>query len=190
MKWFLIIVSLVFGVNIMATPKKNKLEIATFAGGCFWCMQEAFQKVPGVNNVVSGYAGGTGEKPNYNNYAQQHFVEVIQLNYDPAKISFKELLTIFWHNIDPTQENGQFGDHGPQYRSAIFYHNAKQKVLAIQSKQALITSKKINTVATEILPFTNFYPAEEYHQNYAQKNPLKYWWFARGRKKRLQQLWH
>lgn len=168
-------------------------EKATFAGGCFWCMVGPFKKLHGVHSVVSGYAGGTGENPTYQDYAQKGHVEVVQVTFDPKLVSYQTLLDTFWHNINPTDAGGQFNDRGPQYRSAIFYHNDAQKKTAEQSKTALNTSKKFNQpIVTEILPATQFYPAEEYHQDYYLKNPVRYKLFRywSGRDPFLEKTWH
>jgi len=170
----------IFLVGTFMTTLTNN-ENATFAGGCFWCMEPPFEKLTGVSTVVSGYAGGTGSASNYDNYAQQNFVEAVQITYDPKRISYDDLLNVFWRNIDPTDPDGQFVDRGKQYRAAIFYHSPKQKAAAEQSKEQLFKSGRFaKPIVTEIIPFTNFYPAEEYHQKYHTKNPVRYWWFRSG----------
>jgi peptide methionine sulfoxide reductase msrA/msrB len=164
----------------MSEPEKN-LPTATFAGGCFWCVQADFAKVPGVVKVISGYAGGRGANPNYENYASQGYVEAVQVFYDPAKVSYQKLLDYFWRQVDPTDAGGQFVDRGPQYRSVIFYHDAEQRRLAEASKQALEKSGRFQQpIMTEILPFTNFYRAEDYHQDFDKKNPLRYKYYRRN----------
>lgn len=181
----------VFGIGgIMAEVKQT--EKAMFAGGCFWCMEPPFEKLPGVIDVVAGYMGGTGDNPTYKDYAQKGYVEVVRVTYDPQKISYNTLLDIFWRNIDPTDSMGQFVDRGKQYRSAIFYHTDEQKKLAQASKDQLQTSKKFEKpIVTEIVPVQTFYKAEEYHQNYAKKSPLRYKWYrARsGRDQFLNAIW-
>jgi peptide methionine sulfoxide reductase msrA/msrB len=158
----------------MDKPQEN-LQIATFAGGCFWCVQADFEKVPGVVRVISGYAGGRGENPTYENYATLGYVEAVQVIYDPAKVSYQQLLDFFWQHVDPTDAGGQFVDRGPQYRSVIFYHDAAQQGLAETSKRALEKSGRFpKPIVTEIIPFTTFYRAEDYHQDYYKKNPLRY----------------
>jgi peptide methionine sulfoxide reductase msrA/msrB len=150
-------------------------EKATFAGGCFWCMQPPFEKIPGVMSVVAGYAGGQGDHPTYATYAQQGYVEAVLVTYDPKRVRYEDLLTIFWHNINPTDAGGQFNDRGPQYRSAIFYHTEHQKEEALHSKQTLQQSGRFTQpIVTEIIKATTFYPAEEYHQDYHIKHPYKY----------------
>ena len=149
--------------------------VATLAGGCFWCTEADFEKVPGVVKVVSGYTGGSQPNPTYENYASSGHVEAVQVYYDPRKVSYQELLDYFWRHIDPTDPGGQFVDRGPQYRSAIFYHDEEQKRLAEESKAALARSGHFKKpIVTEIIKFTKFYPAEDYHQHYSQKNPIRY----------------
>jgi peptide methionine sulfoxide reductase msrA/msrB len=175
----------------MHDPQKN-LATATFAGGCFWCVQADFEKVPGVVKVVAGYAGGRGKNPTYENYGAQGFVEAVQVSYDPAKVSYQKLLDYFWRHIDPTDAGGQFVDRGPEYRSVIYYHEAEQKRLAEESKENLAQSGRFQKpVATEILPFTNFYRAEDYHQDYYRKNPIRYKYYRwnSGRDQFLQKVW-
>jgi peptide methionine sulfoxide reductase msrA/msrB len=175
----------------MEDSQKN-LHTATFAGGCFWCVQAGFEKLSGVVKVVSGYAGGRGENPTYENYAAKGFVEAVQVTYDPAKVSYQKLLDYFWHHVDPTDAGGQFVDRGPQYRSAIFYHDAEEKRWAEASKEALKKSGRFHKpIVTEIVPFTNFYPAEEYHQNYCKKNPIRYKYYRghSGRDQFLHKVW-
>jgi|WetSurMetagenome_2_1015567.scaffolds.fasta_scaffold179973_1 peptide methionine sulfoxide reductase msrA/msrB len=176
---------------IMAEPRKD-LPIATFAGGCFWCVQSDFEKVPGVVQVISGYAAGRGENPTYANYAEKGYVEAVQVIYDPAKVSYQALLDYFWRHIDPTDAGGQFVDRGPQYRSAIFYHDAEQKRLAEDSKAALQKSGRFHKpIVTEIVPFTNFYPAEDYHQDYYKTHAVKYKYYRwnSGRDQFLEKVW-
>lgn len=150
-------------------------EKATFAGGCFWCMVSPFEKLSGVHSVISGYMGGTGANPTYEDYAQKGYVEVVQITFDPTVVSYHTLLDTFWHNINPTDAGGQFNDRGPQYRSIIFYHNEQQKKAAEESKAALEKAHILQQpIVTQILPATTFYPAEEYHQDYYLKNPIRY----------------
>jgi len=150
-------------------------QVATFAGGCFWCMEPPFQKASGVLTTVVGYANGTGENPTYQDYAQKGYVEAVQVTFDPTIISYKQLLDIFWHNINPTDAGGQFVDRGAQYRAAIFCHNDEQRTLAQESKDALAASGKFTQpIVTEIAAAINFFPAEEYHQDYHTKNPIRY----------------
>ena len=175
--------------------KENEnLKKATFAGGCFWCTEADFGKLPGIVKVVSGYTGGQKENPTYGEVSSggTGHVEAIQVYYDPSKISYEELLDTFWKHIDPTDGGGQFVDHGPQYRSAIFYHDEEQKRLAGKSKEALEKSGKFNKpVVTEILPFTKFYEAEEYHQDYYKNHSFRYGIYRRGsgRDQFLERVW-
>ncbi len=168
--------------------------IATFAGGCFWCMEPPFDKLDGVISTTSGYTGGDKENPTYKQVSRggTGHTEAVQIVYDPNKVSYSKLLDTFWHNIDPTMANGQFCDWGDQYRSEIFYHDASQQQQALASKQALDELKPFKEpVVTRITPATTFFPAEEYHQDYYQKNPLryKYYRYGCGRDKRLKELW-
>jgi peptide methionine sulfoxide reductase msrA/msrB len=156
---------------------------ATFAGGCFWCTEADFGKLPGVVKVVSGYTGGEKKNPTYGEVSSgtTGHVEAIQVYYDPSKITYGELLDFFWKHIDPTDKGGQFVDRGLQYRSAIFYHDEEQKGLAEKSKEELDKSGRFNKpVVTEIVRFTKFYDAEEYHQDYYKKHSLKYSFYRNG----------
>jgi|SRR5271157_2324609 len=167
-------------------------ETATFAGGCFWCMQPPFEKLDGVVQVVSGYSGGTGENPTYEDYAQKGHIEAVQITYDPSKISYSQLMDVFWRQIDPTDPGGQFVDRGPQYRSAIFFHNEEQKKLAERSKVELGNSGKFDKpIVTEILKASVFYKAEDYHQDYYKKNPIRYKFYRynSGRDQYLDKIW-
>ncbi|MFH1855754.1 MAG: peptide-methionine (R)-S-oxide reductase MsrB [Candidatus Omnitrophota bacterium] len=151
------------------------MQKATFAGGCFWCIEPAFEKLYGVIDVVSGYAGGTGENPVYEDYAVKGYVEAVEITYDPSKISYSELLDVFWRQIDPTDSTGQFIDRGGQYRTAIFYHNEEQKRLALESKEKLEKSGMFKKpVATEIMEAGKFYKAEDYHQDFYKKHSFRY----------------
>lgn len=173
----------------------SEYEKATFAGGCFWCMEPPFDKLDGVISTTSGYAGGNVENPTYERVSAGvtgHY-EALQIVYDPKRISYSELLDVFWRNVDPLDSGGQFCDRGDQYRTAIFYHDERQKRQAEQSRAALQRSGRLSrSIVTEILALNgNFYPAEEYHQNYYLKNPLRYKYYrtACGRDRRLEQLW-
>jgi len=167
---------------------------ATFAGGCFWCMEEVYDKVPGVIATVSGYMGGHTKNPTYEQIGtgRTGHAEVVQVEYDPAKVSYAKLLEVFWRNIDPTQKDAQFCDQGSQYRSGVFYHDEEQKRLADASRQALQKNKPFRgEIVTEITPASSFYAAEGYHQDFHQKNPTRYKFYKSGcgREARLQQLW-
>jgi peptide-methionine (S)-S-oxide reductase len=169
-------------------------EKAIFAGGCFWCEENAFEDLPGVTSSVSGYIGGTVENPTYEQVSTGrtgHF-ESAEITFDPAKISYEKLLDVYWHNIDPTQVDGQFCDHGSQYRTAIFYMNDAQKRAAEASKAKLDQDPRFHgKIATQILPASTFYPAEAYHQNFCKLNPLRYtsYYQGCGRGTRLKQIW-
>jgi peptide-methionine (S)-S-oxide reductase len=176
------------------TADGRPLAKATFAGGCFWCMEPPFDKLDGVISTTSVYTGGQKKDPTYQEVSagSTGHTEAVQIVYDPAKITYEKLLDVFWHNIDPTAVNAQFCDHGSQYRSAIFYHDETQKRLAEASKQALDMSKPFKEpIVTEITAASTFYPAEDYHQNYYQKNPIRYKFYRYncGRDQRLQELW-
>ncbi|ALF10791.1 peptide-methionine (S)-S-oxide reductase MsrA [Parageobacillus thermoglucosidasius] len=152
-------------------------ELATFAGGCFWCMVSPFEEQPGIIRIISGYTGGHKENPTYEEVCSKttgHY-EAVQITFDPDVFPYEKLLDIYWRQIDPTDDGGQFYDRGPQYRTAIFYHNEKQRLLAEKSKQELEESGRFSKpIVTKILPASTFYPAEEYHQDYHKKNPLRY----------------
>jgi peptide-methionine (S)-S-oxide reductase len=168
--------------------------IATFAGGCFWCMEHPYDELKGVISTTAGYAGGQLKNPSYEQVSAggTGHAESIQVAYDPKKVSYQKLLDVFWHNIDPLTENAQFCDSGHQYRSAIFYHNEEQKRLAQQSKQRLEKSERFTQpIVTEIVKTGPFYPAEDYHQDYYLKNPLsyKFYRYTCGRDQRLEELW-
>jgi len=170
------------------------LEKATFAGGCFWCMEPAFDHVEGVVSVTAGYTGGTKKDPTYEEVSSgtTGHAESVEVLYDPSKVSYEELLSVFWHNIDPTVKDRQLCDVGRQYKSAIFYHNGEQRRKAEASKKALEESKRFNgPIYTEIVPASQFYPAEEYHQGYYKKNPVRYKFYRWkcGRDERLRELW-
>jgi len=167
---------------------------ATFAGGCFWCVEADFEKLPGVVKVISGYTGGNKENPTYEEVSSgtTGHVEAVQVYYDPTKIMYEELLDFFWRHIDPTDPGGQFVDRGPQYRSIIFYHDEEQKRLAEKSKESLDRSRRFKKpVVTEIIKFTKFYEAEEYHQDYYKKHPIKYAYYRHGsgRDQFLSKVW-
>jgi len=181
------------GGGQMNADEKN-LKIATFAGGCFWCTEADFEKTTGVIKAISGYTGGKKENPTYEEVSAGNtaHVEAIQVYYDPQEITYEELLNVFWRHIDPTDSGGQFVDRGGQYRSAIFYHDEEQKKIAEKSRESLEKLGKFpKPIATEILKFSKFYPAEEYHQDYYKKNPLRYQYyrFGSGRDQFLDHVW-
>ncbi len=172
----------------------ENLKQATFAGGCFWCVEADFEKLDGVAQVISGYAGGNTVNPTYQEVASGKggHLEVVQVHYDPNIISYETLLETFWRKIDPTDNGGQFVDRGPQYRPAIFYHDDIQKLIAEKSRASLASSGAFKKpIETEIIKLTKFYPAEEYHQDYYKKNPIryKYYRYNSGRDKFLKQTW-
>jgi len=175
-----------------ALAREQPLKKATFAGGCFWCLEKPFEALPGVKAVLSGYSGGKTENPTYEDYAADGHIEVIEISYDPEQVSYQELLDVFWRQIDPTDPAGQFVDRGHAYSSAIFFHDEEQHRLAEKSKQA-INARKIfaKPIVTPILPVTPFYPAEEYHQDYYKKNPLRYKYYRSnsGRDRFLDNIW-
>ena len=178
----------------MEMPKEMNLRKATFAGGCFWCTESDFEKLHGVVKVISGYTGGNKENPTYAEVSSgtTGHVEAVQVYYDPSKITYEELLDYFWKHVDPTDPGGQFVDRGAQYRSVIFYHDEEQKRLAEKSKEALSKSGKFNKpIVTEIVKFTKFYEAEDYHQDYYKTHALKYkfYRYASGRDQFLEKVW-
>ena len=182
--------------NTSTQPKVEKEEntqLATFAGGCFWCSTKTFADLDGVIDVISGYTGGTKADPTYEEVSSGttgHY-EAVQVIYDPNIISYNDLLEFFWLHIDPTDELGQFGDKGSQYHTAIFYYNDEQKKLAEASKKELEKSGKFSKIATKILPASTFYPAEEYHQDYYKKNPQQYKAYesGSGRESGTEEIW-
>lgn len=189
---------LMLGVVLVATAAepvakaKTATATAVFAGGCFWCMEPPFDKLPGVVATTSGYTGGHKVNPTYEEVSagDTGHVEAMQVTYDPKQISYKKLLDVFWINVDPLDKGGQFCDRGNTYTTAIFYQNEEQKKLAEQSK-AEIEKKLGKSVVTAIRPASTFYAAEDYHQDYYKKNPLryKYYRYSCGRDQRLEQLW-
>jgi len=187
--------SWVFAEKMQASDEANdQTATAIFAGGCFWCMEPPFDKLEGVISTISGYSGGHTENPTYKQVSSEttgHY-EVLKVTYDPNKVDYETLLNVFWHNVDPLDPSGQFCDKGESYRTAIFYNSDEQKKLAESSKQKLVDEKIFQQeVVTEILEAKKFYPAEDYHQDYYQKNPLryKYYRFSCGRDERLEELW-
>jgi len=172
----------------------RSLAEATFAGGCFWCMEPPFDALDGVESTTSGYIGGSEERPTYEQVSSgtTGHAEAVRVVYDPRKVSYEKLLDVFWHNIDPTARDRQFCDHGPQYRSAIFTHGEEQERLARASLAELSRDKPFaGEIVTEIVPAGPFWPAEGYHQDYYQKNSLRYRFYRTGcgRDARLRELW-
>ncbi|OGA95595.1 MAG: peptide-methionine (S)-S-oxide reductase [Betaproteobacteria bacterium RIFCSPLOWO2_12_FULL_66_14] len=175
-------------------PQNTALAKATVAAGCFWCVEEAFDPVPGVVSTTSGYMGGQRRNPTYKEVSSgtTGHTEVVQVVYDPAKVSYEKLLEVFWRNVDPTVQDRQFCDVGSQYRPEIFFHTAEQKRLAESSKARLQKTKPFREpILTLITPAGEFWPAEEYHQDYYKKNPVRYRFYKTGcgREARLEQLW-
>ncbi len=196
--------TILFGFQTLARQKQenqtdmtklpSNLRTATFAGGCFWCVEADFEKVDGVVEVVSGYTGGSKPNPSYKEVSGggTGHLEAVQVMYDPDRINYEELLDVFWRHVDPTDASGQFVDRGSQYRPAIFYHDDAQKRLAEASKQKLEASGRFNrAIATEILPLGEFYPAEDYHQDYYKKSTLRYKMYrsGSGRDQFLEKVW-
>jgi peptide-methionine (S)-S-oxide reductase len=174
------------------TDSASVIQLATFAGGCFWCMEPPFDKLDGVISTTSGYTGGRTKKPSYEQVktGRTGHIESMQVKFDSSIVSYEQLLWLFWHNVDPTQANGQFCDEGNQYRTLIFYHDDDQKQLAEKTKQ-LVRKELAKSIKTEIVKSSTFYPAEQYHQDYYKKNPTKYkfYRFTCGRDARLKAVW-
>ena len=189
-----IFLGIITGTHAENTTQSPKTVKAIFAGGCFWCMEPPFDKLDGVIATTSGYTGGHTKNPSYEQVSSEttgHY-EAVELTYDPRKINYATLLNVFWHNVDPLDPKGQFCDKGDSYRTAIFYLNDEQKKLAEDSKHQLMDSGYFkNEVVTVIDAAQTFYPAEDYHQDYYQKNPVryKYYRFACKRDQRLKDLW-
>ncbi|MGH7680510.1 MAG: peptide-methionine (S)-S-oxide reductase MsrA [Candidatus Eiseniibacteriota bacterium] len=182
------------GVARAAAKAAPVRATATFAGGCFWCTVSPFEGLPGVISVTSGYCGGTEKNPTYEQVSsgKTGHMESNQIVYDPTKVTYKKLLDVFWHNIDPTQGDGQFCDHGPQYRSAIFYHDENQRRLASESREAIEASKVLHApIVTRIIAYRAFWRAEDYHQGYCHTNAESYnaYRTACGRDDRLKEIW-
>lgn len=176
------------------TPPAGDHETAIFAGGCFWCMEPPFDALDGVLSTTSGYTGGHAPNPTYEQVSAgwTGHAESLEVRFDPAKVSYEKLLDVFWHNIDPVAKNRQFCDSGTQYRSAVFYTNDDQRRAALASKEKLEQSGMFSMpIATEIVPASTFYPAEEYHQDYYLKNPIRYkfYRYGCGRDRRLEEIW-
>lgn len=194
MKFSLAILSLV--LNLLSAPVSatDQQEAAIFAGGCFWCMEPPFDRLDGVISTTSGYTSGHKKSPSYREVSagRTGHTEAIEIIFDPSRITYPELLEVFWKNIDPVAVNRQFCDSGSQYRSGIYYRDESQKKAAIDSLRRLESNKPFKEdIATEVVAASTFYPAEDYHQDYYQKNPLryKYYRFSCGRDNRLEELW-
>jgi peptide-methionine (S)-S-oxide reductase len=181
------------GGSIMKMDVKTGIETATFAGGCFWCMEKPFDEIPGVIATTSGYTGGHKKNPTYEEVSAgtTGHAESIEVTYDPKIVSYEKLLDVFWKNVDPTAKDRQFCDSGSQYRSAIFTHGPDQAKAAQTSKAELEKSGRFPVIHTEITAASEFFLAEEYHQDYYKKNPIRYRYYRHGcgRDKRLEELW-
>ena len=180
--------------RVLRSPLGRPVAQATFAGGCFWCEEATFEGLPGVISVVSGYTGGSTPNPTYEEVSSGRtgHAESVRITYDPSKTAYENLLDVFWHNVDPTQGDGQFCDIGRQYRSAIFYHDEGQRRLAVDTKARIERSGRLSKpIVTEIVPAGPFYPAEDYHQDFYRKNPVRYhaYRLGCGRDRRLAELW-
>ncbi len=179
---------------LAATGSGNAMAAkAVLAGGCFWCMEADFEKLPGVTDVVSGFTGGTLRDPTYNGNHEGH-LEAVEITYDPQKVSYRELLDYYWRHIDPFDDGGQFCDRGPSYRAAIFVASAAERTIAEESKRQMAARFPKLTVVTPVLDATTFYPIkgeESYHQDYARNNPVRYQYYrwGCGRDRRLKELW-
>jgi len=193
-KLFFRILGLTLLFSVLPVQAEQQKAEAIFAGGCFWCMEPPFDKLPGVIATISGYTGGTKKDPTYQQVSSGRtgHAESVKVVYDPTVISYQQLLDVYWVNVDPLAVDRQFCDHGDQYRTAIFYLDDEQKQLALASKEKLEESGRFDQpIATQIVPAGKFYPAEEYHQDYYKKNPIRYKFYRYncGRDQRLQQLW-
>jgi methionine-S-sulfoxide reductase len=186
------IVSILLIFFFYSSSVYSQNKTAVFAGGCFWCMEEVFEALDGVEKVVSGYTGGTTKNPNYEQVTNQNtgHYEAVLISYNPQKISYAKLLDIFWKNVDPYDDEGQFCDKGPSYLSAIFYSNDEEKLL-IEDSVKRLTQINTKLIATKFLKLDIFYLAEGYHQDYYKRNPLKYNYYKTscGRVKRLKEVW-
>ncbi|TGK36429.1 peptide-methionine (S)-S-oxide reductase [Leptospira gomenensis] len=183
-----------FGILIAPSYAGPKLRKATFAGGCFWCMQGPFKSLPGVVSVTAGYSGGKEISPSYEEVSsgKTGHRESVQIEYDPVKTEYSDLLKIFWKQINPTDDGGQFADRGKHYRTGIFYHDEEQRKIAERSKQEMEKSGRFKgKIVVEIVPYTSFYPAEGYHQNYYKTNPERYKAYRKGsgREAYLERIW-
>lgn len=192
--YFLMIFFVAGGLLLFADTAASDpgIEEATLAGGCFWCMEKPFEKLGGVTAVISGYSGGTSKDPNYENYGQGGHLEVVKVIFDPAKISYDEILDVYWRQIDPTDAGGQFVDRGRAYSTAIFYHSDQQRTIAEASKKKLAASGVFDKpIVTPLIEATEFYPAEDYHQDYYKNNPLRYRYYraGSGRDAFLEKVW-
>ncbi len=192
--WVVISGLMMAGLSQPAWGEEGELATATFAGGCFWCMEKPFDYVDGVKSTISGYMGGTTPNPTYEQVTsgQSGHIEVVQIMYDPSEVGYSELLQVFWQNVDPLDDGGQFCDRGPSYQSQIFVHDEEQRELAEASKQGIEDINLFDQpIVTEIVDATDFYAAEDYHQDYYLRNSnrYKFYRYACGRDRRLNALW-
>ena len=192
MRWLTIVFLTLVSFTTLAADETRNIRTAVFAGGCFWCMESPFDNIDGVVETTSGYSGGHVKNPTYEQVSAggTGHAEVVQVTYDADKVGYAELLQVFWRNVDPLDSGGQFCDRGDQYRSEIFYATPEEKAEAEASK-AQVAEKLGKRIVTRIAPASTFYPAEDYHQNFYQRNPLryKYYRYRCGRDERLQELW-
>jgi peptide methionine sulfoxide reductase msrA/msrB len=188
-----ILISFCLAANMTSNVNaKTKVETTVFAGGCFWCMTPPFEKLKGVVKVTAGYTDGNGSIPTYEDYGEKGYTEAVEVTYDPAQITYSQLLDVFWKQINPTDPDGQFVDRGPAYRAAVIYLTEEQKKSAEKSREVLDKSGRYDKpVVTKILKFKNFYPAEDYHQDYYKKNPVRYgiYHMNSGRVQYLDKVW-
>jgi peptide-methionine (S)-S-oxide reductase len=190
--WRLILAVALLGTTLTARAETAIAAIATFAGGCFWCVEADFDKLPGVIETISGYTGGREANPTYEQVSAHRtgHVEAVQVRYDPARVSYATLVDYFWRHVDPLTANGQFCDKGPQYRTVIYFQDEAQRKTILSAKEKL--EKQLGkSFVTEITRASAFYPAEEYHQDYYEKNPLRYRYYRRGcgRDQRVKEIW-
>lgn len=193
MKKYALFVATLLVMSPWAQAQEQKTATAIFAGGCFWCTESDFEKVEGVISAESGYTDGHVTNPTYEQVSAggTGHVEAVRVTYDPTKASYETLVNYFWHTIDPTVKDQQFCDHGHQYRSAIFWSTEDERITAEKSRDALLKSGEFSEIYTDIKAASTFYPAEEYHQDYYKKNPIRYNYYKTGcgRQARLQEVW-
>lgn len=187
-------IALLLALTVVSGHAREGTETAVFAGGCFWCMEPPYDKLEGVTDTTSGYAGGDLENPSYERVSsgETDHLEVVRVRYNPEKVAYRKLLEVFWRNVDPLDDGGQFCDRGQQYTTAIFIQSQAQRDAAQASKQALAESGRFDQpIVTPVRKLEAFYPAEDYHQDYYDKNPIRYWFYRNscGRDARLEELW-
>ncbi len=192
MRWLLSTLLATCALGAAATPSMAETKTAIFAGGCFWCVEKDFEHVAGVIAAESGYTGGNSDNPTYKSHTAEGHLEAVRITYDSDKVTYDQLLHTFWRSVNPTDIGGQFCDRGNSYRTAIFAVDDEQLAAATVSKEALETSGKLpNPIVTPVVPASTFYPAEDYHQDYYKKNPVRYrfYRFSCGRDQQIQSLW-